>query len=66
MDTVLVSSMEFRNKQREYLEKVDDGQINLFLKRKKSFYAIVPTDLSLTINPETVKRLNQADLQKII
>ena len=57
MDTILISTGEFRSKQREYFEAVDKGQ-NVIVKRGRRFYAIVPTDISLTIKTETFNRFN--------
>ena len=59
MNTVLVTSREFRSKQREYLDIVEQGQSNVFIRRGRRFYAIVPVDMekaaSLAIIPEIKK-----------
>jgi hypothetical protein len=66
MDTVLISSRDFRSNQRKYFEKVDDGQTNLIIKRGQRFYALVPADLSLIANPKAIEKLKKSNVKPIL
>jgi hypothetical protein len=59
MNTVLVTSREFRSRQREFMDIVDQGHSNVCIRRGQRFYAIVPVemgkDVSVAIDSERKK-----------
>jgi len=66
MVSVIATSREFRERQREYLDIAFEKKRRVFIRRGKNMFLISPidteTDTSIKLNPEIVKKVQQAEL----
>ena len=62
---LVVSSREFREKQAEYMDKLDNGEQIIIQRGKNKAYAISPiTNEDIYFSPQMVQKIKNAILQK--
>ena len=66
MVSVIATSREFRERQREYLDIAFEKKRRVFIRRGKNMFLISPidteADTSIELNPEIVKKVEQAEI----
>ncbi|MFC3561579.1 hypothetical protein [Pedobacter jamesrossensis] len=61
---LVVSSREFREKQAEYMDKLDGGEQIIIQRGKNKAYAITPvTEEDVYFSPQMIKRIKDSILQ---
>lgn len=64
MTMLVISSREFRQKQKEYFERVDRGEQIIVQRGKDKAYALIPVNEGdMYFNAEMVKRIKQSILE---
>ena len=66
MVSVIATSREFRERQREYLDIANEKKRRVFIRRGKSMFLISPidteVDTNIELNPQIVKKVEQAEI----
>ena len=61
---LVVSSREFREKQAEYMDKLDDGEQIIIQRGKNKAYAITPiTEEDVYFTPSMIKKIKESLIQ---